>query len=87
MLGTKKPPDRTGFLECEGKRITNEMWYYLFDRKDGIGHTGQGEALYVKDIIQWDSRKILGGGERNPMESLWVKSMDINNSIAVPPTL
>lgn len=54
-------PNIIGFLECEGRRTTNEMWYYLLDRNDGIGHTGQGEALYVNDIIQWHSIKILWG--------------------------
>lgn len=78
-------PDIIGFLECEGRRITNKMWYYLPDRNDGIGHTGQGKALHVNTAAQ---HKNIIGGKRSTMESLWMRSTDVNsNSIAVPPTL
>ena len=58
-------PDIIGFLDCEGRRITNEMWHYLLDRNDGTEHTGHGEALYVKDITQWHSIKILWGKKKH----------------------
>lgn len=41
------------------------MWDYQLDRNDRIGHTVQGEALHVKDIIRWHSIKILWGKKKH----------------------